>query len=75
MPVCSGSLLTRSEGIDVGVAEMIIDGRVKVRNGVEIDHFTPSSVMFTDGSELQVDAVIFAYVAPPTLSPFRSPIL
>ena len=50
-------------GIDVGVAEMIIDGRVKVRNGVEIDHFVSNGVVFTDGSELEADTVIFAYVS------------
>ncbi|KAL5512676.1 hypothetical protein ACEPAG_2942 [Sanghuangporus baumii] len=46
--------------IDVGVAEMIIDGRVKIRNGMEIDHFTSNGVVFTDASELEVDTVIFA---------------
>ncbi|KAL5482948.1 hypothetical protein ACEPAI_9543 [Sanghuangporus weigelae] len=50
----------RSGGIDVGVAEMIIDGRVKIRNGVEIDRFTSNGVVLTDDSELEVDAVIFA---------------
>ena len=46
--------------IDVGCAELIISGKVKVKQGVEIDHLTDSTVVFTDGSELEADAIILA---------------
>ena len=47
--------------IDVGCAALIIDGRVKVKHGVEIDHLKKDSVVFTDGTELEADAIILAY--------------
>lgn len=49
-------------GIDVGCAELIASGKVALRQGVEPVSFTETSVMFNDGSELQADVVIFAYV-------------
>ncbi|KAI0941996.1 hypothetical protein AcW1_009664 [Taiwanofungus camphoratus] len=50
----------RAGGIDVGCAELIGSGRVKVKQGVEIDRFTENGVVFTDGSELEADLVVFA---------------
>ena len=47
--------------IDVGCAALIIEGKVKIKQGVEIDHLKKDSVVFTDGSELEADAIIFAY--------------
>lgn len=44
---------------------MIATGRVKVKSGVEIARFTEHGVVFTDGSELAADLVVFAY-APRT---------
>jgi len=46
--------------IDVGVADMIIDGRVKVKSGLEIIEFKEAGVKYSDGSEQEVDAVILA---------------
>ncbi|KLO05641.1 FAD/NAD-P-binding domain-containing protein [Schizopora paradoxa] len=46
--------------IDVGVTDMIIDGRVKVKSGIEISEFKETGVKFSDGSEQEADAVIFA---------------
>ncbi|KAF9806316.1 hypothetical protein IEO21_08722 [Rhodonia placenta] len=56
----------RAGGIDVGVADMIATGRVKVKSGVEIARFTEHGVVFTDGSELAADLVVFAtgYIDP-----------
>lgn len=47
-------------GIDVGVADFIGEGKVKVVSGVEIANFTETGVALTGDSNLQVDAVIFA---------------
>ncbi|KLO16754.1 dimethylaniline monooxygenase [Schizopora paradoxa] len=45
---------------DVGCAQLIIDGQVKVKHGNEIAAFKPKKVVFTDGTEIEADAVIFA---------------
>ncbi|KAJ7925056.1 FAD/NAD-binding domain-containing protein [Mycena leptocephala] len=50
----------RFGGFDVGVAELIRTGKVKIKQGVEIARFTETSALFTDGSSLEVDAVVFA---------------
>ncbi|KAF7350591.1 Flavin-binding monooxygenase [Mycena sanguinolenta] len=46
--------------IDVGVTDMIRSGQVKIKQGVEIARFTKNSAIFTDGSSLETDAVVFA---------------
>ncbi|KAJ7491155.1 FAD/NAD-P-binding domain-containing protein [Mycena latifolia] len=46
--------------LDVGCAELIRSGKVKVKQGVELAQFNEDSVVFTDGSSLEADAVIFA---------------
>lgn len=48
--------------IDVGCAELIGSGKVKVKQGVEIKGYTEKSVVFTDDSEIETDVVLFAYV-------------
>lgn len=55
-------LLKDTSGIDVGLAELIIEDKMKVKSGVEITEYTETGVKFSDGSELEVDTVIFAYV-------------
>ncbi|TDL17734.1 FAD/NAD-binding domain-containing protein [Rickenella mellea] len=62
-PENSGQLFLvfqRGGGIDVGAAKLITTGKVKVRSGVEVQRFNEKSINFNDGSELEVDAVIFA---------------
>lgn len=49
-------------GIDVGCAELIISGRVKVKQGVELQRYLNDGVVFTDGSKLDADVVIYAWV-------------
>jgi hypothetical protein len=49
-------------GLNVGVADLIRSGKVKIKQGVEIARFTENSAVFTDGSSLEIDAVVFAYV-------------
>jgi hypothetical protein len=44
----------------VGCAQLIIDGKVKVKHGVELARASADTVTFTDGSELKADAIIFA---------------
>lgn len=61
--LCQSMFLLNILGIDVGLADMISAGKVKIKSGVEIESFRKDGVRFADGSELQVDAVIFAYVS------------
>ncbi|KAK0454074.1 FAD/NAD-P-binding domain-containing protein [Desarmillaria tabescens] len=46
--------------IDVGCAELIISGSVKVKQGVELQRYLSDGVVFTDGSKLDADVVIYA---------------
>ncbi|TIL63489.1 flavin-containing monooxygenase [Mesorhizobium sp.] len=44
--------------IDVGASDLIIDGEIGVRSGVEIKSLTPTGILFDDGTELAADAII-----------------
>ena len=44
--------------IDVGACELIINGEIGVRSGVGIKSLTPTGILFDDGTELAVDAII-----------------
>ncbi|MCZ2105224.1 MAG: NAD(P)/FAD-dependent oxidoreductase [Comamonadaceae bacterium] len=54
--------LRRGSGyyIDVGASELVADGRVKLRSGVEIQQIKPRSVVLTDGTELEADLIVYA---------------
>lgn len=53
--------LRRGSGyyIDVGSAELIADGKVKLAKG-DVDHLTADSVVLADGTELPADLVVYA---------------
>lgn len=51
--------MTRSV-IDVGCAELIINGQVKVEYGSEVDHLEPSKVILKIGTKLDADSIILA---------------
>jgi putative flavoprotein involved in K+ transport len=44
--------------VDVGASQLIIDGEIKVKSGVEIETLTESGIRFADGSEIEADAII-----------------
>ncbi|MBS0220197.1 MAG: NAD(P)/FAD-dependent oxidoreductase [Proteobacteria bacterium] len=46
--------------IDVGASDLIADGRIKLRSGVEVDHLTETAIVLKDGSELPADLVVYA---------------
>ncbi|GBE77698.1 FAD/NAD-P-binding domain-containing protein [Sparassis crispa] len=52
--------------VDVGCAELIESGQVKVKQGVEPKRFTENGLGFTDDTELDADVIIWAtgYVDP-----------
>ncbi len=53
--------LRRGSGyyIDVGAAELVADGRVKLAHG-QVDHLTEDAVVLEDGTELPADVVVYA---------------
>lgn len=54
--------LRRGSGyyIDVGASELIADGRIKLRSGVNIARIMENSVELTDGTVLPADLLIYA---------------
>ena len=54
--------LTRGGGyyIDVGASQLIADGKIKIKQGVEIERFTKDGVVFTDGTPFAADIVVLA---------------
>lgn len=54
--------LRRGSGyyIDVGASQLIIDGKIKLKSGVNVEKLTQNSVVLDDGSELEADLVICA---------------
>lgn len=53
--------LRRGSGyyIDVGAAELVCDGKVKLAHG-QVDHLTRDCVVLDDGTELPADLVVYA---------------
>ena len=53
--------LRRGSGyyIDVGAAELVADGQVKLAHG-QVDHLTEDAVVLQDGTELPADLVVYA---------------
>ncbi|MGM7666722.1 flavin-containing monooxygenase [Microbacterium sp. A93] len=46
--------------IDVGCSQLIVDGTIAVKQGVEIDRLEPGAVVFNDGERQDMDAVVLA---------------
>ncbi|KAF2249574.1 FAD/NAD(P)-binding domain-containing protein [Trematosphaeria pertusa] len=46
--------------IDVGASQLIIDGKIKVKQGQEIAQILPHGIEFADGTTLDADEIIFA---------------
>lgn len=46
--------------LNVGASDLIIEGRIKLKSGVGLDHVDGRDVVFTDGSRMQADAIVLA---------------
>jgi putative flavoprotein involved in K+ transport len=46
--------------IDVGGSELVANGDIRLKSGVGVERLTAHSVIFTDGSELPADLVVYA---------------
>ena len=46
--------------IDVGASELIAEGKIKLKAGVEAKQIKERSIVFSDGTELPADLIVFA---------------
>lgn len=46
--------------LDVGTSQLIIDGKIKLKSNGPIASFTPTGLLFKDGSTLDASVVVFA---------------
>ncbi|KAM0280564.1 hypothetical protein ACHAQH_004009 [Verticillium albo-atrum] len=46
--------------IDVGAARLVVEGKIKIKQGQEIVEVLPGGLRFADGSELEADEIVFA---------------
>jgi len=46
--------------IDVGCSQMIVDGKIKIKQGKEIAKIVADGVVFEDGSKLEADVIVLA---------------
>ncbi|KAJ7617323.1 FAD/NAD(P)-binding domain-containing protein [Roridomyces roridus] len=44
--------------LDVGGAKLIVDGKVKIKQGVEVARVEPEGLVFSDGSKLAADVIV-----------------
>ena len=54
--------LRRGSGyyIDVGASQLIIDGKIRLKSGSNVDRLTEDAVILKDGTELPADLVVYA---------------
>ena len=54
--------LRRGSGyyIDVGAAELVANGSIKLKSGVKVERINPRSVTLDDGTELPEDLIVYA---------------
>jgi putative flavoprotein involved in K+ transport len=54
--------LRRGSGyyIDVGASELVANGNIKLKSGVNIEQIKPRSVVLSDGTELPADLLVYA---------------
>lgn len=46
--------------MDKGGADLIADGKIKVKSGESLQRFTKKGLVLSDGTELPADVVVFA---------------
>jgi len=54
--------LRRGSGyyIDVGACDLVINGSIKLKSGVEVEEITETGVKFVDSTELPADLIVYA---------------
>jgi len=71
----NGFLLDRMASatiIDHGCGKLIVEGRVKVKQGQDIAHFDKEGIAFKDGSKLSADVIVLATGNEPVMKTIRA---
>ncbi|KAG2362611.1 FAD/NAD(P)-binding domain-containing protein [Suillus spraguei] len=58
--------------LDTGCGKLIIEGRVRVKQGQDISHFNKDGITFKDGSKLSADVIILATGIEPIIKTTRA---
>lgn len=46
--------------VNVGASQLVVDGKIKLKQGAEISEILPDGVLFSDGTRLAADEIVFA---------------
>lgn len=46
--------------VDVGASQLVIDGKIKLKQGAELSEILPHGILFSDGTQLKADEIVFA---------------
>ncbi|KAG1878425.1 FAD/NAD(P)-binding domain-containing protein [Suillus tomentosus] len=58
--------------LDIGCGKLIIEGRVKVKQGQDISHFDKDGITFKDGFKLSADVIVLATGNEPIMKTARA---
>ncbi|KAG0698724.1 FAD/NAD(P)-binding domain-containing protein [Suillus ampliporus] len=58
--------------LDVGCGKLIVEGKVKAKQGQDISHFDKDGIEFKDGSELSADIIVLATGNEPVMKATRA---
>ncbi|KAG1779244.1 FAD/NAD(P)-binding domain-containing protein, partial [Suillus placidus] len=64
--------LTSGTMLDIGCGKLIVEGRVKIKQGQDISHFDKDSITFKDGSKLAADVIVLATGNEPIMNTTRA---
>ncbi|TCD68933.1 hypothetical protein EIP91_009323 [Steccherinum ochraceum] len=67
-------LVSRAGGqyVDQGACDLILEGKIKMKSGTQIECYTPTGVRFQDGTEVAADVVVLATGYGDIRDPIRS---
>ncbi|KAG2356757.1 FAD/NAD(P)-binding domain-containing protein [Suillus spraguei] len=58
--------------LDTGYGKLIVEGRVKIKQGQDISHFDKDGITFKDGSKLSADVIVLATGIEPIMKTTRA---
>ncbi|KAG2076321.1 FAD/NAD(P)-binding domain-containing protein [Suillus decipiens] len=58
--------------LDIGCGKLIVEGRVKIKQGQDISHFDKDGITFKDGSKLSADVIVLATGNEPIMKTARA---
>jgi hypothetical protein len=58
--------------LDVGCGKLIVEGKVKIKQGQDISHFDKDGIAFKDGSKLSADVIVLATGNEPIMKDTRA---